>query len=446
MLFLNTSIPSTSKERLKKQLEARQAAAEFEKNQTEQALENLKHCEKIFSVMSEAQYQFYPNKIQAYILFENILNHALDVITKTCGQFENSLYRNIFMQKFIRHTFIALMQSLELLLPHALKITKSFDIDLAKDKKINSLRELIKKITHQEKPNQEDLFSNLGAEPKAPRAPKIKKPSDETTKPFAPTVKKSVAPKKHKSRSDKVQERAIPEDFKQQEKHEGKTRPEIQAPVPLQTPPPKNKQPVETSANLTENSKDQAEKSLPRTNPHKKSKEQKNKERQNRALEIGNKFKEEVIEKEKLEEQKLLKKQKKIHKLPSNDLVWNCVIPELKGEHALCFDMVFEKKENHLQINHDPIVNLALRIVDILDQYGYRTCGIDLYNNVIARIHFRHDSDTGDLLPSHFIDILRSCFIIFGIYPKGWKPKTEEDFNAMEKYYRRLLRPILLEI
>lgn len=84
-------------------------------------------------------------------------------------------------------------------------------------------------------------------------------------------------------------------------------------------------------------------------------------------------------------------------------------------------------------------IGKALKLLQGVDN----ECGQNLLNNLLARIHHRHDSDKGDLFPRDYLSILRACFIIFGVFPKNWKPKTREDFDAIEKYHKRQLGYLL---
>jgi hypothetical protein len=56
---------------------------------------------------------------------------------------------------------------------------------------------------------------------------------------------------------------------------------------------------------------------------------------------------------------------------------------------------------------------------------------------VESRGHYAHLSDTGDLLPRHYVDILRIAFILFGLVPEGWEGCSREDRLTAEILKKR---------
>jgi len=57
----------------------------------------------------------------------------------------------------------------------------------------------------------------------------------------------------------------------------------------------------------------------------------------------------------------------------------------------------------------------------------------DFLDTIKDWLHVAHDSsDTGDKLPAHYVDILRMVFIMYGLAPEGWEPKTKEDRSAVK--------------
>ncbi|OIO59577.1 MAG: hypothetical protein COZ46_08390 [Verrucomicrobia bacterium CG_4_10_14_3_um_filter_43_23] len=120
---------------------------------------------------------------------------------------------------------------------------------------------------------------------------------------------------------------------------------------------------------------------------------------------------------------------------------------EVNKTHKEIFDIVFGFKENNKVINHEKVISLARHLNLVLSKYGFSTCGAELVAEVKNRIHIRHDSkDSGDKLPKHYVEVLRSSFILFGIIPNNWEPQTQEDFDALEKFktrqfYWKLINP-----
>lgn len=113
--------------------------------------------------------------------------------------------------------------------------------------------------------------------------------------------------------------------------------------------------------------------------------------------------------------------------------------------HSSYFNILFGIDDNNHTITPTKLLELAKHIKNALDENNV-SCGKDQYCALEKHIHENHSTDKGKLLPKHYVVILRTFFIIFGIFPKNWEPETKEDFIAMEKYYRRLLHRFYQEV
>ncbi len=308
--------------------------------------------------------------------------------------FHQEFSTNIFVKQRTNNLFTKIsqvfMESIELLLPYAIEIAEAFDIDLRKDRELIALKKFTKAIPESMKiefqeycelQNHMELLKTTNAEYK-----KIKSNNADTRNRLIVNIKgvNGTKVKKEKmSREIHLGTKSREERVKAREKRIAERRA------------------IWAKDAVGEHMRVQKEE-------------------------------EEAIQKERL------KKLSKIHELPSNNLIWDVILPGLSSENASTHNIVFGIEENHNKISHKEIVNLGKDLVEALLENDIG-CGEDFLNNLLARIHHRHDSDKGDLLSEHYIDILRSCFIIFGIFPKNWKPKTKEDLDAMEKYSNRRL-------
>lgn len=339
-------------------------------------LERLEHLAKIFSAFTSCS-QIHANKLSAYMLFENLFNNHSEILL-----FQKLLENNQYGGKHLhQHSSQILAKSFELLLPYALEITNAFAIDeLAKDTRLYSI---IKSATQ--------YTDSVKAEFKAHKETKERLAMlEQETSQQSSSLSIVAKSKRTHQPPTKNLTNSNPTPFKTKQEREAD----------------RNQRLAERRATL--------------------------------AQEMVSSHKQLQIEQQKAAEQRRLESQIKIYQLPSNELVWKIIFPNLSEDHREYVKIIFGVRESHLQISHKEVVNLAEALRNALTEHGI-SCGNDLFDYVISRIHHRHNSDTGIQLPGHYIDILRACFIIFGIFPEGWEPKTKEDFDAMEKYHQRLL-------
>lgn len=65
----------------------------------------------------------------------------------------------------------------------------------------------------------------------------------------------------------------------------------------------------------------------------------------------------------------------------------------------------------------------------------------DFYNHVAGHLHPAHTSDHGDKLDKTSVDILRSMFVQYGMVLKGWSPSRVRDYAAQDTFHHRLSDP-----
>lgn len=416
----------------------------------QQVLEDLKHFQKLLNGSMNYS-SVCPSTANAYMLFENISNSCSDIMI-FCIKLINNTYLRTEIFDYTQDLFHLFAESLELLLPHATKITKAFNINLINDGNLNCILEPSQKPSEsaisdfeEHKKIKQGLrkIKQLKRIPTASKQETLNKrnvhqPEQSISKtnrtkqqqhPQA-TEKTTGALPIDSSRSsgiDKIEDKKPTPFINNKEDDKGK---EEQRSFVLPAPKKREKN----------NVKEQSEGSrLIAWQEQRDNREKRIAERRAiRAEAIVNNHKTEQTKHKEIEQTKRQNTQIKIHELPSEELVWDVILPGLNNHHTSLFNIFYGLEEYHNQIRHKQVVNLTQEIYEALVEYDIG-CAKDFYNYVISRIHIRHDADTGDLLPKHYIDILRSCFIIFGIFPKDWKPKTEEDFDAMEKYYQRKL-------
>ncbi len=342
-------------------------------------LERFEHLAKIFSSFTTCS-RIHANKLSAYMLFENLLNNYSEILI-----FQEALKSDQYGGTPLHQNAIQILaKSFELLLPYALEITNAFDIeDLAND----------------------------------PRLASIKKSAAQHTN----SVKTEF--KEHQETQEIVAKIDLREEYPQLFLH-----------------------PVTSESNQLER-RTKKDKGLNPSNPTPfKTKQERQADRDKRlaerrttlAQDMVSSHKQQQTNQQEVTKQKRIQSQIKIHELPSNELVWKTILPGLNSDNTSCLEIMFSQEVNHEEISHRHVVNLAMALQVALSQNNI-SCAQDLFDYVISRIHHRHSPDRGANLPQHYIDILRACFIIFGIFPKGWEPKTKEDFDAIEKYHQRLL-------
>lgn len=374
---------------------------------------------------------FQPNKVYAYMLFEAILNHVLDIWCYMGeGHFNKNVYK-AFIEDHLQRAFRILTESLEMLLPYATEITEAFEIDLKLDKRlflmIATAKKQVSRLSIDEYKEYQDLEVEVAeifktAEPcEAPEpseTPKLsKKARARARKRNAALLAGTVSAKKDEQISLCQSQQAV---------EEVKRKEQVEANRAVMTQRARNLQAAREDAERER-----------RFRGKEKVKEL-NDRKASVAQDAVNKHKEEEVKKQETEIKARTESQGKIHDLPSEDFVQNMIIGQLNGHDALIMKMVFNEVHNDKKISHVDVLNLALHIKDILEDNNIG-CAKDFYNYVVSRIHRSHRSDTGNKHPAHYLRILCACFVIFGIFPKDWKPKTKEDFDAMEKFLQRQL-------
>lgn len=376
---------------------------------------------------------FQPTKIQAYILFELLLKDTSQLILSFNNIEKNHSQAYPFFKDDILRTFRAMMECVELLLPEANEITQSFGINLITDPLLQYLRETTKQIPTSlidERKAYEETLQKLI---------EIRRSVNNNTSENHPTKKKK-SPKANQQSNANNQKQII-NPLPQASIESGKT-------VTISTTSILKESKLEQmviAESKKPTTKEQTQKALLIRQEKQAAKEKRITER--RAIwakEIVNQHNQEQLNRQEREQKERLQKETKIYELPSEDFVSNILIPSLSKTHTEYLEMLFSQKDNNNTMSHKEVVNLALHIFEELNTNGI-DCAKDFYDYVISKIHHRHDSDKGDLLPKHYVDILRSCFIIFGIFPKDWSAQTKEDFDAINKYSQRRLDYIYYE-
>lgn len=121
-------------EGIKKKTET--AVKDSQKSHKNEILTFLKARIELFSSFGKLD-SYYPNKIQSYLIFEVILNYVFE----NYKILEDNIYLHQQMPSFFKLVNSALVASIKVLLPYAIEITQSFDIDLMKDDKLKLLFE-----------------------------------------------------------------------------------------------------------------------------------------------------------------------------------------------------------------------------------------------------------------------------------------------------------------
>ncbi len=401
----------SSQERMQAKRIALSNAQKLDSEQKNRVQENILSCLKRLEILRSIPSQMHPSKIQAYMIFETLLNHTYDVLTDF-GKFSYAAgqYTDI-IQDCLARTFCTFLYILDILLPYAKEITKALNIDLSQDTKLTELLEIKTIIPNsllEEFQECEEVKAELAAIKRAKKAQTKTKQQSITTQ--VPTT----APQKDQSISLSLEERKI-EDIARTKQAQANKRMTAQKAKDIQT------------------ARQQAE--INRRTRGKEKVKGLGDRRLTQAQKMNQKHQQENLALEEAKTKARLESQVKVHHLPSDALIQD-LISKLKGRHAVVFQMLFSEIENHNTMNDTDVVNLAAYFKDRLIQSGIG-CAIDFYNYVVSRIHRRHNQDTGDLLPRDYAYILATCFIIFNIKPTGWVPKTTEDFDAEEKLLRR---------
>lgn len=393
------------KGRMKIKNEALTKANENVREHKEIALKCLKHFQTSWIDLN----LFNPSKIQAYMVFETLLNHAHDVSSDII-KFGNNKYKDIVLNYLIR-AFGVFSHVLDQLLPYANEITQAFDIDLSKDKGLEAIFDIKSKVMPRSMIDEFNEWQSIENE-----LAERKRSKKASAKPITTTATTTTA-SKQAPKAKPIAQRKI----SQQEEAAMKKQLEINSQISAQ------------KAKDLKAARDTAQK---QRNAYSKGKDKQLQSRKAvQAQSIVDKHKQEELVLEEAQKNARLESQGKVHHLPSEDFIQG-LISKFKQRNQSVFKMLFGELENNNTMNDTDILNLASYFKDrfIENQIG---CAKDFYNYVLSRIHRRHDSDTGDLLPTHYVDILRTCFVIFGIFPKDWKPTTSEDFDAVQKLLSR---------
>lgn len=263
-----------------------------------------------------------PNKANAYMLFEALLNKALNMMDFIANS--NSSYQKI-NSKYQNKLMRMVGEFLELLFPYAVEITKVFNIKLeSKNKGLSSVRFIINNLdTDLENLRDNAKTFNLG------------------------------------------KETAIK--FQSQNQNQG---------MASEAPRNKNFEKIEVKGKSLEARITEHEKKV-----------------------VVNMWED------------------KVYDLPSEEFVCKS-IQGLKHRNAKIFNCLFGEENTTDLVISESVVDLAnhFKVLFLQNNIG---CADDLFVKIKEK---RNDN----------IGILRSCFVIFGIFPKGWRPKTSEDFEAME--------------
>ncbi len=163
--------------------------------------------------------------------------------------------------------------------------------------------------------------------------------------------------------------------------------------------------------------------SQPKTNPNKKSEQQRAEERRIRNGEILNKYKNE--------------QKQDVHPRASLQVTRDealQIINGLSSSQRRVLELLFAQPSSHLLLTHEDIYNFADAIQLRMNQITGMNNGRKFSDTIRQRVHRAHRStDTNFLLPRHSIDTVRVYFILYGIIPEGWKAKVREDFGAVSK-------------
>jgi len=407
----NNFIPKDTKHRLQAKQQGLQGAEKLKK----EVLLELKRTQVVFSNLHSCLSTLYPCKLNMYMAFEHLLNQSFR-LTDCFLKYKENLFFRGFCKGLIQVLRI-FIELIELLMPYAVEITKKFNINIKNDKGVNTIRKL-KDVC-----SSKHLYEDFEKYEQFARESKKKLSKSMPQERINPTnnAEKSPAVKSVKNLSLEEENRrklTIEENRKLSEAKNAEVKAAAEKARSIRE---ENK--TTKGKTLQERKTAQAQQIV---DQHKKIAEE------NEAKVLAKRSQGEI----------------KIHDLPSAEFVEETIIRNLKGPKLEYFKRVFGFINNDNTMDHENVLNLASWIKDILasNKVG---CANDLFNEVKARIHRRHDSDKGALLPKHYIKILRTCFIICGIFPRktcslgAWEPTTVKDVKAMIKYQRRVMDKFL---
>lgn len=367
----------------------------------EKAVNEIKYLKEIWSALMQ---DFYPNKFQAYLIFEIIFNRTDMVYNE---HEDLGIFRDFILDYNMRSSRILLLV-LDMLLPYAKEITQEFGIDLGQDQILSKLlNDKEKKI----------LTSSMMEELKGYQS-------------FASNGNEEVS-KASKSQPVQQRNRRLANQQERAKKREAEAAARARE---MQENSEKNKKIAEERKMAAQERKD----ALAVNRGEREANQKKLQERKAaKAKEIGDEHKSEVEAKEKQKAAERL--EGKIHTLPEEQLV-QAIIAGLTGEHKKCFEMLFHdsKVDNKYQIKPADVLNLAIHFRDLFKSNNV-DCADDFLNMLKKHIHPNHGTGEGSLLPKNYVSILRGFFVIFGIFPEGWKPETTEDDYAWNVYLQRMV-------
>ncbi|PWU05643.1 MAG: hypothetical protein C5B43_03000 [Verrucomicrobia bacterium] len=433
LTIINNTPLNTSKidERLKLKGNAISVIREKERRDKEEVLKRLDDNQRILSTQDICKI-FYPCKLTAYLFFEEVLNHACSA---AFSSFENNYFKNV-IQAHQAYVAVILIEVLDLLYPHVEEIPKAFGFDLEKDiliEKLWEIQEVYSDILEKEKAEYEAYEQQI-------QQLKQKKLENSKQATKAPVIK--VNTNNNNANLENIPETKSQEHIIQENIADKKSEDLIEE----QT---RNVETVqkEEKTEKTNNSKIKKEEANLEKQTKKEEKEKRLQERNaERAAQIFTQHKIEQDEEEKAKEIKRMERIKKIHDLPSPNFVEEKIVSvfrKKKGGNADNFKKVFAELHNNRTLNKDQTLSLAFYIYEHILKANNIGCAEDFYNEVCVRAHYRHTD--GHNFPTHYVDILRSTFVIFGIFPKDWKPQTKEDFDAMNKYLQRTIDKLLYQ-
>lgn len=400
----------------KHRLQMKHTALQTLKNMKEDILNTLKQNCVVFASLSYFD-NLLPNTIQAYLIFENMLNQVLNVKRFYGLHKDNPFFQKAFDHQLqITNVFIKFV---ELLIPYAKNVTRVFNIELEQDVDIISFRSISKVIpdTFREEFETFKQFTSqnrVEENPIIPPAILLESLIQNYTE-----ASNHHTPISESPQSLSLEEKQAIELLKAENEKLSKEKKEKAENIAQQSHLVREQKKQDKGKTEAENKKLKAQK-------------------------IVNQHKQETQEKELKEQNERSKLLSKIHDLPTSEFVQKEIIEKLKGKLLNYFQILFGLVPNDNVINHQQIHDLTNHIKIILSKHNIE-CANDLLSEVKARTHVRHDSDTGNLMPTNYVDILRTCFILFGIFPTNWEPKTVEDFDAMLKYEQRQLDALLFD-
>lgn len=373
----------------------------------------LKHFQLNIELFAHFNYlkKLYPSPIQAYMIFEDMLNQAQQI-----RAFINSHNENPFFQKALKDQLQVtnvFMKFVELLFPYAINITKEFEIDLENDQDIIFLRNITKEIPdhlhedfkiHQEFPasnKKPQKQSSLSLQPKP--SLKEKNPSSENPQQISLEERQTIELTKAenakllKERKEKTEETTKQLRLAREEKKQDKGKQEAES-------------------------------------------------KKLKAQEIVSQHKKEVDEKEQKDIEQRYKTMNNIPHLLSREQV-NQIIASLSTNNKFIFNTIFcMLKNNDKVITDGNMKNCANFFQQEMISLGEKSkdeylieCAKEFGNLIKNHKHPAHSSDSGDKMPINFLDAMRPYWILFGFFPENWEPRTPGDFDAMMEYHQRQL-------